>query len=673
MIPEYLSSLGNHLWQSTLFAGAVGLLALPLKKNRAAVRFRLWLAASLKFLLPFSLLISIGRQVEWPADRVDAPTALVSAVEGFSQPFAFEPSAAPSTQATPIESPRVMTSRIPLLLFLVWVSGAGLVCFIWLRAWRRMRISLNAASAVELNIPVRVRMTSAPIEPGIVGILRPVLLLPKGLMDRLTPAQVDAILTHELCHVRRRDNLAAAIHMVVETAFWFHPLVWWIENRLVEERERACDEEVLHVGGEPQAYAEGILNVCRFYKESSLVCVSGVTGANLKKRIEEIMRNRVANKLDFSRTVLLAVAAITALAGPIAIGVVHARTGQVQSEPAVRFESAVRPAVNPIVIGEQRPATARVAEVKAPRQEPRTVAQNLTEARETFEVVSIRPANPAAPGPGARGGGPGLRGGGPAGPTPCGGMVQLNPGRLVITNATLYRLIVLAYGKNCRASTEIDLITGAPEWSRSVAFDVQAVIPAGSPSYTQQQLGNGEAPKLQMMLQHLLADRFNLALHRDTKEAPAYNLVVVRPGKITLSEDQTPPPPLNPLSTPPPPPPPPPAGPAFERVATMSRGGFALFVDPPAGKVTLSARAIPLSQLINVFQGQEGRLVIDKSGMKGLYDIPQQTLDVGTFEIGPGAVSVWPEIMQQLGFKLEPTRAPAEVLVIDRAEKPSEN
>ena len=105
----------------------------------------------------------------------------------------------------------------------------------------------------------------------------------------------------------------------------------------------------------------------------------------------------------------------------------------------------------------------------------------------------------------------------------------------------------------------------------------------------------------------------------------------------------------------------------------MSRGGFALFVDPPAGKVTLSARAIPLSQLINVFQGQEGRLVIDKSGMKGLYDIPQQTLDVGTFEIGPGAVSVWPEIMQQLGFKLEPTRAPAEVLVIDRAEKPSEN
>jgi beta-lactamase regulating signal transducer with metallopeptidase domain len=50
--------------------------------------------------------------------------------------------------------------------------------------------------------------------------------------------------------------LAAAIHMFVETVFWFHPLVWWIGKRMVEERERACDEEVLQLGGEPRVYAE---------------------------------------------------------------------------------------------------------------------------------------------------------------------------------------------------------------------------------------------------------------------------------------------------------------------------------------------------------------------------------------------------------------------------------
>ena len=71
--------------------------------------------------------------------------------------------------------------------------------------------------------------STTPVEPGIFGIYRPVLLWPRGISERLTDEQVEAILAHELCHLRRRDNLAAALHMVVQTIFWFHPLVWWIE------------------------------------------------------------------------------------------------------------------------------------------------------------------------------------------------------------------------------------------------------------------------------------------------------------------------------------------------------------------------------------------------------------------------------------------------------------
>ena len=74
------------------------------------------------------------------------------------------------------------------------------------------------------------------------------------------------------------DNLTAAVHMVVEGIFWFHPLVWWIGSRLVDERERACDEEVVRLGSEPQVYAESILKTCQFYVESPLSCVPGVTG-----------------------------------------------------------------------------------------------------------------------------------------------------------------------------------------------------------------------------------------------------------------------------------------------------------------------------------------------------------------------------------------------------------
>jgi len=243
-------------------------------------------------------------------------------------------------------------------------------------------------------------------------------------------------------------------------------------------------------------------------------------------------------------------------------------------------------------------------------------------------------------------------------------MIQLNPGRLVARNVTLYRLVNLAYGKHCRLSMEQTLLSGLPDWTASNAFDIQATIPEGTPAYTQQQLVNGEAPQLQRMIQNMLADRFNLVLHRDTKEVPIYNLVIVKLGKIKLSEDQTPPPPLVPPTGPPPPGEPMP----------FPRGAWGVGVDPPAGKVTIQASSMPISSMINgMLQGGVGRMIVDKTEPKGLFDIPPVTLDVGPFDIGPGAVTVWPEIMLQLGLRMDPARGPVEALVVDRVEKPTEN
>jgi uncharacterized protein (TIGR03435 family) len=180
------------------------------------------------------------------------------------------------------------------------------------------------------------------MEPGLLGIIHPTLLLPAGVAERLSDAQLEAIITHELCHVRRRDNLTAAIHMLVEALFWFHPLVWWMGARLINERERACDEDVLRLGSEPQVYAEGILKVCEFYLESPLVCVAGITGSNLKKRIEAIMIHRIASKLNFGKKLILAVAAFAAVAIPVAAGLLHPpeSAAQAQAAPAVfEFES----------------------------------------------------------------------------------------------------------------------------------------------------------------------------------------------------------------------------------------------------------------------------------------------------------------------------------------------
>ncbi len=137
---------------------------------------------------------------------------------------------------------------------------------------------VRAGAPVQIGIPIKAKSSPTLLEPGVFGIFRPVLLLPEDIFQRLTPAQLNAVIAHELCHVRHRDNLIAAIHMLTETVFWFHPLMWWMGKRMVEERERACDEEVVRLGIEPRAYAEGILNVCKLYVESPLVCISGERG-----------------------------------------------------------------------------------------------------------------------------------------------------------------------------------------------------------------------------------------------------------------------------------------------------------------------------------------------------------------------------------------------------------
>jgi uncharacterized protein (TIGR03435 family) len=333
MIPAGLSSLANHLWQSTLFAAAAWFLTLALCKNRAAVRYRLWLAASIKFLVPFSLLVGAGSHLAWRTSLDMAPPPLSRAMEQISQPFALPADAVPAAAAPSLNA-------VPFFLVSVWLCGFGISAAVWLRWWRRFHAAVRSATPLDLDLPIPVMTSPDRLEPGVFGIRKPILLLPEGIGERLTSGQLQSIIAHELCHVRRRDNLTAAIHMVVESLFWFHPLTWWIGARLVDERERACDEEVVRLGNEPDVYAEGILNVCRLYLQSPMACASGVTGADLRKRIEAIVANRISPRLTTARKLLLAAAGTAAVATPVLIGLWHAPSGNAQSPEKLVFEVA---------------------------------------------------------------------------------------------------------------------------------------------------------------------------------------------------------------------------------------------------------------------------------------------------------------------------------------------
>jgi uncharacterized protein (TIGR03435 family) len=322
-----MSEIGNHLWQSALFALAASLAALLLRKNNARIRYWIWLVASLKFLVPFSLLVLAGSRMEAPAP---VPPVLLEQVSASLAPV-LEP-LAPPANSEPFPMSR--------WLFAIWLIGAAVVAWRWIRGWGTVRAAARAATPMALRFPATVLSTPHPIEPGIFGIWKPVLLLPEGLAPKLTPEEFAAILAHEQCHLRHRDNLTAAMHMVVEVLFWFHPLVWWIGARLIEERERACDEAVVAGGQTPAAYAQGILTVCRYCIESPVACAAGVSGSDLKKRIEVIMKNTISRQLSFSAKAALTLAALAALLTPFLTGMLSAPAARAQAQAADAFEVA---------------------------------------------------------------------------------------------------------------------------------------------------------------------------------------------------------------------------------------------------------------------------------------------------------------------------------------------
>lgn len=482
-------AVANHIWQSTLFAAVAALLTLTLRKNQARVRYWLWLAASLKFLVPFSLLLQLGSAVAVSRSAAASPAGF-TLVEEISQPF-IPASTASATAATHISTFSEFGRFVPPLLLALWLGGCTALLVVWVARWRRLAAQRRECRAVNSGrefealcratagaktaTAVRLMITESRMEPGIVGIFRPVLLLPAGIADRLTDSQLDAIIVHELCHARRRDNLAAALHMLVEALFWFHPLVWWIGARLVDERERACDEEVLHQGSDPHVYAEGILNVCKFYLESPLVCAAGVTGSNLKQRIEEIMIRRIAHKLEMGKKLLLAIVAAAVIVGPVALGILHPARSQAQAQgpgaALIQIESA---SIKPSETGNEEPGNGN------PR---RLVSSRIMYSPESFKA----------------------------------------------THVTLHELIREAFG------VQNSQITGGPDWVNTGFYDEEVKFTAAPGTDHPQRV-----IQLRLALQAVLADRFKLQVHRELKPLPVYELVVGPDGqKMTETQNSS--------------------------------------------------------------------------------------------------------------------------------------
>ena len=358
-----IAILADAFVKATVLLVLAVIVTLCLRRSPAALRHLVWsLACGGVLALPLaSALLPNWRAVGWP--RLDVPIALdVAQVPG--APLRASRERAPTPPRTPPASVTGVPRSVPsstvdegpvrfrvtadwtALIFPIWLSGVAAILLLLAVAIVRI-MWLNRVTALvqdegwlglvdelslELGLTRHIRLLQAkgPAMPMTWGIRRPAILLPAEA-DEWTAERRRDVLLHELAHVKRHDFLIQLVARIACAVYWFHPLVWLAATRLREERERACDDQVLRAGATPSAYATHLLEIARGLRAAratSLASVAMARPAQLATRLIDVLDARR------SRDTLSARSAVPAWIAAIAVVVPLAAAAPRIAEPA---------------------------------------------------------------------------------------------------------------------------------------------------------------------------------------------------------------------------------------------------------------------------------------------------------------------------------------------------
>jgi beta-lactamase regulating signal transducer with metallopeptidase domain len=245
-----------------------------------------------------------------------APMEDASEVTGASGVFLAEPRpggrlnekpvtpSAGSLQRARGESPAERAARLLPWLTLVWLAGVMLLSMRTLGGLvlaHRMKLrgarpvsglwrerAAEIARKLSVSGTVKVLESSLVSVPTAVGWLRPAILLPASAFTGLTPQQLEAVLAHELAHVRRNDYLVNVLQTGVETLLFYHPAVWWVSRQIRAEREHVCDDMAVRVTGDAMTYARALTRIERLRAASPRLAL-GADGGSLRSRVSRLV------------------------------------------------------------------------------------------------------------------------------------------------------------------------------------------------------------------------------------------------------------------------------------------------------------------------------------------------------------------------------------------------
>jgi uncharacterized protein (TIGR03435 family) len=444
----------------------------------------------------------------------------------------------------------------------------------WIQALAHLQKRIGESRAVRLAVSPLVQA------PAVIGWLRPAILMPVGALAGLPAAHIEALLLHELAHIRRHDYLINLLQSAAEALLFYHPAVWWISGHMRAERELCCDDAAVQWTGNAFVYASALLKL-ESARPAHLQAVAANGG---------VLRDRIARVLGQPPR--------QTPAGP---GLIALAALPVLAACALFAQSAARP---------------------------------------EFAVASVKPSTEQRV-----------------------QFVRPQPGGRLTANASLRLLIQNAY------SLQTFQIAGGPSWIESERYTIEAKAE-----------GEPDRAHTLAMLQPLLEQRFQLKTHHETRELPVYALAPTRggpklaapkPGACANPDPSAPPAWQGGRMQPP----------GRGAPQPMPCGSIRVMLESSGARMVGGSVMMP--ELIKTLSMLLSRSVIDKTAFTSPFDVQLDFVpDDVTAAMPPPPPGSSPDtnipsilvaLQEQLGLKLESTKGPVDVLVIDRVERPSGN
>src|SRR5437773_3794388 len=292
-------ALVDSLWQNAVAAAGLAALLAIIPVRAARTRYAVAIVTlALMLALPAATAVRLSEMSPWTSDVVTATSAVAPGPTG----------PGPQAVATTPTPAAIRAAIEPVLPWVVLAWFGGVVALslrlasggLMTRQLGRVGTSsvpdacveavARLAARLRISRPVRVLGSAVVQVPAVIGWLRPMILLPASALTGLTPLQLDALLAHELAHVRRYDYVANLLQSVVETLLFYHPAAWWVSQQVREEREHCCDDLAVAVCGDAHFYATALLSMERLrVTPPAFALAAAGRGGTLMGRIQRLV------------------------------------------------------------------------------------------------------------------------------------------------------------------------------------------------------------------------------------------------------------------------------------------------------------------------------------------------------------------------------------------------